>query len=91
MKDKKELKTLPVLKTDEDAETFTDEADLSEYDLSRFKPAQFEFHRKTASIHLRLSEPLLETVKERAEAEGIPSQRFIRRAIENEIARDDAR
>jgi len=31
-------KTLPQFETDEDAQKFTDEADLSEYDLSGFKP-----------------------------------------------------
>ena len=87
MKDKKELKPLPVLKTDEEAERFVDEVDLTEYDLSGFQPAHFEFHRKTASVHLRLSEQLLEAVKKRAAKAGIPYQRFIRRAIEKEIGK----
>ena len=37
------LKKLPVLLTDEDAERFIETADLSEYDLSGFRPMRFEF------------------------------------------------
>ena len=62
MTDRKDLKPLPVLKTDEEAERFVDEADLTEYDLSPFQPARFEFHRKTASVHLRMSEPNLNVI-----------------------------
>jgi len=87
MKDKKDLKPLPVLKTDEEAERFVDEADLSEYDLSGFQPVHFEFQRKAASIHLRLPQQLLEAVKKRAAETGIPYQRLIRPAIEKEIGR----
>ena len=36
-------KRLPVLMTDEDAERFIETADLSEYDLSGFRPMRFEF------------------------------------------------
>ena len=43
----KELKPFPVFKTDEEAEKFVDEADLSEYDFSQFKPARFEFAKKS--------------------------------------------
>jgi predicted DNA binding CopG/RHH family protein len=87
MKDKKDLKPLPVLKTDEEAERFVDEADLSEYDLSGFQPVRFEFQRKAASIHLRLPQQLLEAVKKRAAEAGIPYQRLIRQAIEKEIGK----
>ena len=87
MNDKRDLKPLPVLKSDEEAEQFVAEADLTAYDLSGFRPAHFEFHRKTASIHLRLSEQLLKAVKERAAKAGIPYQRFIRQAIEKELGK----
>lgn len=87
MKDKRNLKALPVLKSDEEAERFVAEADLTEYDLSGFRATHFEFHRKTASVHLRLSEQLLKAVKERAAKAGIPYQRFIRRAIEKELGK----
>ena len=47
-------KTIPVFKTDEEVETFINTADLSEYDLSGFKPAGFEFEVKDAQINMRL-------------------------------------
>lgn len=85
MSDRKGLKPLPALETDEEAEDFVDSADLTEYDLSGFQPAHFELHRKTTSVHLRLSEQLFDAVKEHAQKAGIPVQRFIREAVEKEI------
>ena len=37
------LKKFPTFKTDKEAEDFVDNADLTEYDFSEFKPAKFEF------------------------------------------------
>lgn len=45
MSDKKKLKKLPRLTTDKQAEDFVDTVDLSEYDLSGFKPMNFEFEK----------------------------------------------
>ena len=50
MSDNDKRKPLPRLKTDEEAERFVAEADLSEYDLSGFKPARFEFEKKSARV-----------------------------------------
>ena len=85
MSDNDKRKPLPRLKTDEEAERFVDEADLSEYDLSGFKPARFEFEKKSARVNMRLPEPLLDAVKAKARARGIPYQRFIREAIERAL------
>lgn len=85
MSDNEKLEPLPPLKTDEDAERFVDEADLSEYDLRGFKPARFEFEKKSARVNMRLPEPLLNAVKAKARARGIPYQRFIREAIERAL------
>ena len=76
------LKKLPVLLTDEDAERFVDEADLSEYDLSGFKPMKFELRRKDAHVNMRLPQPLLEKIKQRATETGIPYQRLMREWME---------
>ena len=81
-------KTIPVFKSDEEAERFVETADLSEYDLSQFKPVRFEFARKDARVNMRLPEPLLAAVKERAKARGIPYQRFIREALERAVGRE---
>src|SRR5262245_50713643 len=70
-------KRLPTFKTDEEAERFVDTADLTAYDLSGFKPMQFEFERKDARVNMRLPEQLLSTLKEHAKQRGIPYQRFI--------------
>lgn len=86
MNDNDKRKPLPRLTTDEEAERFVDEADLSEYDLSGFKPMQFEFEKKSARVNMRLPEPLLDAVKAKARARGIPYQRFIREAIERALA-----
>jgi predicted DNA binding CopG/RHH family protein len=85
MSDKDKLKPLPDLKTDEEAERFLDEADLTKYDLSEFKPVRFEFDKKSARVNMRLPEPLLDAVKARAKARGIPYQRFIREALEQAL------
>ena len=84
---KKKLKPLPVLKTDDEAEQFVETADLSEYDLSRFKPAKFEFEKKDARVNMRLPETLLAALKDKAKQRGIPYQRFIREALEQAISR----
>jgi predicted DNA binding CopG/RHH family protein len=81
----KKLKHLPRLRSDEEAERFLDTADLSEFDLSGFRPARFEFEKKTAQVNLRMPERLLQAVKERAKKRGIPYQRFIREALERAL------
>lgn len=80
------LKPLPTLTSDEDAERFVDEADLSEYDLSRLRPVRFELEKKVARVNMRLPQPLLDAVKVRSQARGIPYQRFILEAIERALS-----
>jgi predicted DNA binding CopG/RHH family protein len=46
---KEEPKQFPRLESDEDAERFVEEADLSEYDFSDFQPMSFEFAPKDKS------------------------------------------
>ena len=81
-KPSRKLKQFPVFKTDEEAEEFVANADLSEYDFSKFQPAQFEFEKKSARVNMRLPESLIRTVKERARKRGVPYQRYIREMIE---------
>lgn len=78
------LRKVPVFKTDEEAEAFL-EQDLSDLDFSQFKPMHFEIKPKEKSVNLRISEALLDTVRERAKREGVPYQRFIRHAIERAV------
>jgi predicted DNA binding CopG/RHH family protein len=79
-------KPFPVFQTDEKAERFVDEADLSEYDFSGFKPMRFELEKKTRQVNLRMPEGLLKAVKQRAKQRNIPYQRLIREAIKDALA-----
>lgn len=77
---------VPRMSTDEEAEAFLAE-DLSDLDFAQFKPVRFEFEKKAARVNMRLPQGLLEAVKARARARGIPYQRFIREALEEAVTR----
>ena len=78
-------KKFPEFKTDAEAEAFVDTVDLSEYDFSQFKPLRFEFRPKTERVNMRLPAELLQAVRRKAEAEGMPYQRYIRAALERAV------
>jgi predicted DNA binding CopG/RHH family protein len=80
-------KKIPRFETDEQAAEFLETADLSEYDLSGFAPARFEFDRKSEQVNMRVPKALLDAVKDRAKARGIPYTRYIRQLMERDIAR----
>lgn len=82
---RRRLKPLPVLTTDEEAETFVETADLADYDLSGFRPASFEFERKSTQLNMRMPKALLDAVKERAKTRGMPYTRYIRQLLERDI------
>ena len=69
-------KPLPTLRTDEEAERFVAEADLTEYDLSGMRLVRFEFEPKSERVNMRLPKSLLDAVKAAAAKAGIPYQRF---------------
>jgi predicted DNA binding CopG/RHH family protein len=77
---------VPRLRTDEEAEAFL-EQDLSDLDFTQFKPVRFEFEKKSARVNMRLPPALLAAIKMRAQARGIPYQRFIREALEQAVTR----
>ena len=78
-------KPFPELRTDEEAEDWLQNADLTEYDLSDMKKAPFELAPKDATISLRLPAALLATLKTRAAEANMPTQRFIRALIEAQL------
>jgi predicted DNA binding CopG/RHH family protein len=80
-------KTIPTFETDPQAQAFVDTANLSQYDLSGGTSVQFEFEAKSAHINMRVPQPLLDAVKERARVRGIPYTRFIRQLMEREVLR----
>jgi predicted DNA binding CopG/RHH family protein len=75
---------VPQLKTDKQAEAFL-AGDLSKLDFSQFKPVRFEFEKKDNQINMRIPKQLLEEVKARAKARGIPYTRFIRETLEHAV------
>jgi predicted DNA binding CopG/RHH family protein len=76
---------VPHLRTDKRAEAFL-ARDLSNLDFSQFKTARFEFEKKDDQINMRVPKQLLEEVKARAKARGIPYTRFIRETLEQAMA-----
>jgi predicted DNA binding CopG/RHH family protein len=79
---------VPKMTTDEEAEAFL-EQDLSDLDFSQFKPVRFEFQAKAARLNMRLPAALLDAVKSKAKARGVPYTRFIREVLENATAEPD--
>lgn len=80
------VKRLPVFKSDEEAEAFL-EQDLSDYiSAETLGPFPFELRPKTKSLNLRLSDGLLDAVRDRARQQGIPYQRYIRQALETAVS-----
>jgi predicted DNA binding CopG/RHH family protein len=73
---------LPALGSDEAAEAFVAESDLSQFDLSDMRPTKFEFQPKSERVNMRLPRALLEAVRASAANAGVPYQRFIRQALE---------
>ena len=78
-------KPLPQLTSDEAAERFVTDADLTQFDLSAFKPHSFEFAPKSKQVNMRFPEALLDAVKARAAAQGMTYQRFIRQVLESAL------
>ncbi len=83
----KKAKPMPSLRSDAAAEKFVETADLSQYDLSGFKPMQFEIARKDAALNMRLPPALLDAVKAKAAKKGVPYTRYVRMLLEADVAR----
>lgn len=77
---------MPSLQSDKAAEDFTATSDLTQYDLSGFKPMRFEIEPKAAALNLRLPVSLLEAVKAKAKAKNVPYTRYVRMLLESDIA-----
>jgi predicted DNA binding CopG/RHH family protein len=79
-------KKFPDLKSDDEADSWLQSADLTEYDLSDMKKVRFELARKDASISLRLPAALLASLRAEAVKAKMPTQRLIRMLIEAQLA-----
>jgi len=82
------MKHVPEFKTDAEVETFL-EQDLSTLDFNQFKPMRFEIARKEATLNMRLPVRLLDAIRAKAKAKGIPYARYVRMALETELQRQD--
>ncbi len=77
---------IPGFKSDEEAEAFLEQGDLSDYiGAENFARATFEFLPKDTKINLRVPRPLLEAVKQQARHEGMSYQKYIRRVLEQSV------
>ena len=77
---------VPRFASDQEAIDFL-EQDLSELDYSQFKPVSFEFSAKAAQINMRVPQRVLDAVKLRAKARGLPYTRYIRELMERDAAK----
>ncbi len=84
---KPKARPMPSLVSDEAAEAFVAEADLTNYDLSGFKPMRFEIEPKSAALNMRLPASLLAALKAKAKAKGVPYTRYVRMLLETDVAR----
>lgn len=78
-------KSFPNLISNKEAEDFVASSDLTQFDWSDMKPVKFEFQPKDTSVNLRLPKALLDAVRNRAQADGMPYQRYIRLALEQSL------
>jgi predicted DNA binding CopG/RHH family protein len=83
---KAKVKPMPSLRSDAEAAQFVAKANLSEFDLSGFKPMRFEIAPKEAALNMRLPGALLEAVKAKAKAKGVPYARYVRMLLEADVA-----
>lgn len=81
-------KPWPVLRSDEEAERFVADADLTEYDFGQMVPMAFEYTGQDREVTIRLPADLLDALEERAKARGVTCQRYIREVLEGEVHRD---
>ena len=81
------MKRVPEFKTDKEAETFL-EQDLSGLDFEQFKPMRFEIAQKDAVLSMRIPAPLLDAVRAKAKAKGVPYARYVRMLLEADLQND---
>lgn len=79
-------KPWPELKTDEEAEEFVANSDLTEYDWSDFKRVQFKFPSKREEIRLSLPEKLIKAINEKAEIKNLSISEYIENILAHAIA-----
>ncbi|MAU98819.1 MAG: hypothetical protein CMP81_23545 [Fulvimarina sp.] len=79
------LKQLPPLRSDEEAERFVEEADLTEYDLSEFKPMKFRRLGNADQVTFALSPELVKKLSKKAKQDGISEGDVLRLLLEKHL------
>lgn len=82
----KNLKPLPVLLSDAEAENFVATSDLTKFDLTGGRVMHFEFEEKDTQLSMRMPTSLLDAVKNKAKLKKVPYTRYIRMLIERDIS-----
>lgn len=80
-------KPFPSFNSDEEAEDFVSNADLTEYDFSNFRPMTFEFKKKETPLNIRLPRALYEAAKKKAQQEEMSLSQYVRSLLEADIYR----
>jgi len=75
-------KPWPSLPSDEAAEEFVANADLTDFDWSAAEPFSYEFADKSARVTMRMPESQLEVIKAEAQKRGVKYQRFMRELMD---------
>lgn len=78
----KSKKPWPTLASDDEAEKFLEESDLSQFDWSVAEPVRYEFEDKSARVTMRIPESQLKDIKAEAARRGVKYQRFMRELME---------
>ena len=82
------LKPMPHFASDEEAERFVDEADLSEYDFSGFKPMQMTKLSANSLYSMSMSSKLLCRVDDKARKLGISIDQYLLGLIQKDLAEE---
>jgi predicted DNA binding CopG/RHH family protein len=78
------MKQVPEFKTDAQAEAFLAQ-DLSGLDFKQFTPMRFEIAKKEAALNMRLPAVLMDALRAKAKAKGIPYARYVRMLLEADL------
>ncbi|MBO0663266.1 BrnA antitoxin family protein [Jiella sp. MQZ9-1] len=79
------LKPLPPLHSDEDAERFIEEADLTECDPAQFKPMTFRRLGQADRMTFELSPDLVRKLSAKAKQDGVAEGDILRRLLEDHL------
>ena len=78
-------KSWPSLTTDEEAERFVAEADLTDYDWSVAELVRFEFVGDNDHVDLKMPKAKIDAVDDAARKRGVSRDDFIRQAIDKAL------